>query len=84
MKCIQCGKKIKEGKWCSIDCKEKFYKENYMGSGMAHMIEDWNRKQKEINHKKFMIKFGAWKKKNPGKGLREYILSKGPFNDVKI
>ena len=84
MKCIQCGKTIKDGKWCKIDCKEQMYIENYLGSSLAENIERDYREKKKKDLAKTMYALKIWQKKNPGKGYVEYLLSLGDFKPVQI
>lgn len=58
MKCIQCGKEIEEScKWCSMDCKKKFYKEHYFGMIMEicekEIVEDRKKYLESPEAKKF-------------------------------
>jgi len=84
MKCIECYKEFKEisveHHWCSFKCKEKFYNTYYAGTFMA--------KKLELEYAQLRItsieKYQKWKKDNPLKGIRDYLLSLGKFKDVPI
>ena len=62
IKCLQCGKhlstSIKGGKWCSMDCKSSFYKENFCMSFATRIhIEQENERtrfRRTPGHRKFM------------------------------
>ena len=79
MECIQCGETIKEGKWCTIGCKERFYMENYLGSSLIQNLEDWYGRKKRLDYADAMREFTAWQEKNIGKGFVEYLQSLGDF-----
>jgi len=79
MKCIECEKEIKKGmKWCSMECKERTYKESYLGSVLAENLEREYKIEWEIKHKEATEKWKA-----SGLPYVEYLLSLGDFKEDK-
>ncbi len=79
MECKNCGETIKEGKWCTVGCKERFYIENYLGSSLVEVLEDWYKKKRQVALEESMRNFTAWQEKTGGKGFVEYLQSLGEF-----
>jgi hypothetical protein len=78
-KCVSCGKVLNKTeeclkpKWCSIECKVEFYKEQFLGSSMAHNLEEEYFLDKAKGKKLFLKKYIAWQKNYPDKGVIDFI-----------
>ena len=73
--CLTCGKDIDTGyKWCTIECKQSFYNEQYAGSALAESLEREYREKREVDKAEALKKYGEWKEENPGKGMHDYIM----------
>lgn len=82
-KCLyyKCNKELKSTKdcpkplWCSMECKEQFYIEQYLGSALASALEYKNNQLRKIQKENAIRKLKIWQGNNPGKGVVEYLHS---------
>ena len=77
MKCIQCKKEIKEGFWCSIDCKKQFYMVHFMDSNLVYEIEEKNKNEQRKKRLNIIRDFEIFQEKNPNVDYIDFILCLG-------
>ena len=79
MRCLICDKEIGDYYWCSIEHKYDFLIENY-GLAALPILNDYA-KQKAEKKEEQLNKYANWKKDNPTKELRDYLLDLGTFKN---